>query len=54
MYKKFLKLFDKRFKLFFLHAKHKLFKYFIIKTPKIFLTNLNIIQTKREQKIPKI
>ena len=54
MYKKVLKLFDKRFKLFFLHAKHKLFKYFIIKTPKIFLTNLNIIQTKREQKIPKI
>ena len=54
MYKNILKLFNKKFKLFFLHAKHRLFKYFIVKTPEILLTNLNIIQIKKEQRIPKV
>ena len=54
MYKKFIKLINKNCKLLILHAKHRLFKYFVIKTPSLLLTYTNFIEINNQQKIPKV
>jgi mannosyltransferase OCH1-like enzyme len=54
MYKKVFDLVGKKIKLFFLHTKHGLFKFFVIKTPKLLLKKSNFIKITSKQKIPKV
>lgn len=54
MVNKFIIYSTRKIKLFFFHAKHRLFKYFIIKTPNLILTSANFIEIKNRQKIPKV
>ena len=54
MYKKAFDLINKKIKLFFLHTKHGLFKFIVIKTPNLLLTKSNFIKITSKQKIPKV
>ena len=54
MFKKAFDLISKKIKLFFLYTKHGLFKFFVIRTPKLILKKLNFIKITRKQKIPKV
>ena len=51
MYKKAFDLINKKIKLFFLHTKHRLFKFVVIKTPNLLLTKSNFIKITSKQKI---